>query len=49
LLRERTAVEHSLAYIGARKRAHARYRGVRKISSTCAVPQRFRISKASID
>ena len=30
LLRERTAVEHSLAHIAARKGTHARYRGVRK-------------------
>jgi hypothetical protein len=30
LLRERTAVEHSLAHIAARKGAQARYRGVRK-------------------
>lgn len=29
-LRERTAVEHALAHIGARKGDHARYRGVRK-------------------
>ena len=29
-LRERTAVEHALAHIGARKGDHARYQGVRK-------------------
>jgi hypothetical protein len=34
-LRERTAVEHALAHIAARKGDHARYRGVRKKSSTC--------------
>jgi hypothetical protein len=30
LLRERSAVEHSLAHIAARKGAQARYRGARK-------------------
>jgi hypothetical protein len=50
-LRERTAIEHTLAHVTRRQGSHARYRGVRKnvldLRRTCAVENLFVIDRAS--